>query len=115
MEGVFRLSGLGFQGYEIHMGSTSRRDTPDETIAENVISDGNLVYGSYIHGIFDRPEIAQEIITCLAQRKGIQIADGAFEDYQSFKEKQYDKLADTLRKYLDMNQIYGMLRDADIH
>ena len=58
---------------------------------------------------------AQEIITCLAQRKGIQIADGAFEDYQSFKEKQYDKLADTLRKYLDMNQIYGMLRDADIH
>ena len=115
VEGVFRLSGLGFQGYEIHMGSTSRRDTPDETIAENVISDGNLVYGSYIHGIFDRPEIAQEIITCLAQRKGIQIADGAFEDYQSFKEKQYDKLADTLRKYLDMNQIYGMLRDADIH
>ena len=73
VEGVFRLSGLGFQGYEIHMGSTSRRDTPDETIAENVISDGNLVYGSYIHGIFDRPEIAQEIITCLAQRKGIQI------------------------------------------
>lgn len=115
VEGVFRLSGLGFQGYEIHMGSTSRRDTSDETIAENVISDGNLVYGSYIHGIFDRPEIAQEIITCLAQRKGIQIADGAFEDYQSFKEKQYDKLADTLRKYLDMNQIYGMLRDADIH
>ena len=115
VEGVFRLSGLGFQGYEIHMGSTSRRDMPDETIAENVISDGNLVYGSYIHGIFDRPEIAQEIITCLAQRKGIQIADGAFEDYQSFKEKQYDKLADTLRKYLDMNQIYGMLRDADIH
>lgn len=115
VEGVFRLSGLGFQGYEIHMGSTSRRDMPDETIAENVISDGNLVYGSYIHGIFDRPEIAQEIITCLAQRKGIQIADGAFEDYQSFKEKQYDKLADMLRKYLDMNQIYGMLRDADIH
>ena len=115
VEGVFRLSGLGFQGYEIHMGSTSRRNMPDETIAENVISDGNLVYGSYIHGIFDRPEIAQEIITCLAQRKGIQIADGAFEDYQSFKQKQYDKLADTLRKYLDMNQIYGMLRDADIH
>ena len=36
------------------------------------------------------------------------------EDYQSFKEKQYDKLADTLRLYLNMEEVYGMLRDAGI-
>ena len=40
--------------------------------------------------------------------------DGQMEDYQSFKEKQYDKLADTLRLYLNMEEIYGMLRDAGI-
>ena len=33
-------------------------------------------------------------------------------DYQSFKETQYDKLADTLRKHLNMEEIYGMLREA---
>ena len=30
----------------------------------------------------------------------------------SFKEKQYDRLADTLREYLDMDAVYGMLREA---
>ena len=82
VEGVFRLSGLGFQGYEIHMGSTSRRDTPDETIAENVISDGNLVYGSYIHGIFDRPEIARRSSPAWHREKGFRSQTARFEDYQ---------------------------------
>ena len=46
------------------------------------------------------------------QFEGILIEEGAFEDYRSFKEKQYDKLADTLRAYLNMEEIYGMLREA---
>ena len=32
----------------------------------------------------------------------------------AFKEKEYDKLADTLRMYLNMEEIYGMLREAKI-
>lgn len=35
-------------------------------------------------------------------------------DYQRFKESQYDKLADTLREYLNMEEIYGMLREAQM-
>jgi adenosylcobyric acid synthase len=35
-------------------------------------------------------------------------------DYRAFKETQYDKLADTLRQYLDMDYVYSILREAVI-
>ncbi len=107
------LSGLEFKGYEIHMGTTEFTDKykPMDK-PENIISNGSNVYGSYIHGLFDSAEIAKNIITYLANKKGISISNGIFEDYQSYKKKQYDKLADTLRKYLDMDEIYSLLCDA---
>ncbi len=109
------LSGLEFKGYEIHMGTTEFTDNNKPTDKpENIISNGSNVYGSYIHGLFDSAEIAKNIITYLANKKGISISNGIFEDYQSYKEKQYDKLADTLRKYLDMDEIYSLLCDAKI-
>ncbi len=132
------ISGLKFKGYEIHMGTTnvvnntdkseilnknsqnnilisSQKEKCDNPIQpENIISDGANVYGSYIHGLFDSAAIAEHIVEYLANKKGVSISGGVFEDYQSFKEKQYDKLADTLRQYLDMDEIYGMLREAEI-
>ena len=80
---------------------------------ENVISAGN-VYGSYIHGLFDHAETADVILHALAEKKGVSLQGGEMEDYRTFKEKQYDKLADTLRVYLDMEEIYGMLREAHL-
>ena len=70
------------------------------------------VYGTYVHGIFDKGCIATAVVQALAKKKGIWIEEEAFEDYRSFKEKQYDRLADTLREYLNMEEIYGMLREA---
>ena len=125
------LSGLDYIGYEIHMGQTEVSGGGVETgtfCAEErgaetgvscgqtpvvIVSDKNKnVYGTYIHGIFDRGSTAEAVVRVLAERKGILLEEGIFEDYQSFKEKQYDKLADTLRDYLDMEAIYGMLREA---
>ena len=40
--------------------------------------------------------------------------NGNCMDYRDYKEKQYDKLADILSKYLNMEEIYGMLREAHI-
>ena len=71
------------------------------------------VYGSYVHGIFDQAKIADAILHALAKKKGVALEEGGMLDYQVFKEKEYDKLADTLRAYLNMEEIYGMLREAD--
>ena len=108
LEGPLReISGQVCNGYEIHMGKTT------DTEGRIVISEKN-VYGSYIHGLFDSSNIANTVIQALAVKKGIQIENGVLEDYRTFKEKQYDKLADTLREYLNMEEIYGMLREAHL-
>ncbi len=143
MEGFFSiLSGLEFNGYEIHMGESVRstsshsqqrlfrgevlnltqenakmRHSPNEFQISGVetafVTGRNKnVCGTYIHGIFDRAEIATALVTALAENKGLSIESCI--DYKDFKEKQYDKLADILSEYLNMEEIYGILREAHI-
>lgn len=107
------LSGCGFQGYEIHMGRTRFiNERSGEGEPGVVVSNNNCVYGSYTHGLFNNKNAADAVVRTLAEKKGVDMKEGGFEDYQSFKEKQYDKLADTLRAYLNMEEIYGILRES---
>jgi adenosylcobyric acid synthase len=116
------LSGMRLQGYEIHMGSSrieqdglplcSLTNTLDGQGKEDGIAAGNI-YGTYVHGIFDEGTIASVIVNGLAKRKGLTLESGLMMDYKSFKETQYDKLADTLRRYLDMDGIYSVLNGGE--
>ena len=72
------------------------------------ISHGN-VYGTYIHGIFDKEKIVSEIVKSLAEKKGLSMEEVEGVDLKAFKESQYDLLADTLRKHLDMKAIYQIM------
>ena len=74
--------------------------TRNTEITQAVIADSTgRIYGSYIHGLFDMGEIAGRMIQTLAREKGISLENGVWEDYRTIKERQYDKLADTLREY----------------
>ena len=81
-----------------------------------VYTDGCMtgnVYGSYVHGIFDAGDLAYRIAETIAERKGRSLhAD--VTDYAAFKEEQYDKLAGIMREYLDLDAVYGMLREAKV-
>ncbi|MDO4476241.1 MAG: cobyric acid synthase [Lachnospiraceae bacterium] len=72
------------------------------------------VYGSYIHGIFDARGIAAEIVQALARKKGVEIGEIDEIDHEAFKQSQYDILADMIRENMDMEAIYGMLREATV-
>ena len=112
VEGIFQcISDMPYSGYEIHMGKTRWRDGSPCTDTM-VYDEKTQVYGSYVHGLFDYGTMAVRMIEALAAKKGITLEHMEFSDYQAFKEMQYDKLADTLRAYLDMDAIYGMLREA---
>ena len=95
------LNGLSYAGYEIHMGRSTEALPP-------VIGQGN-VYGSYIHGIFDAPGVADALLAALAQKKGIDPKSLGSFDREAYRQQQYDKLADAVRGGLDMELVYRIL------
>lgn len=102
--GIFQnLSGMAFEGYEIHMGLT---DTDD-----NMVNNGN-VYGTFTHGIFDKEEVAREVVSSLLKEKGMDFSNVKAFDITAFKQTQYDILANALRKSLDMEAIYKILNEG---
>ena len=96
------LNGLAYEGYEIHMGR-SQQQMP-------ALTGGRNVYGSYVHGIFDAPGIADTILRALCARKGVSFDALATFDAYGYKERQYDLLADVVRGGLDMSFVYRVLR-----
>jgi adenosylcobyric acid synthase len=111
------LSGMKVSGYEIHMGETM---LPEEECAGQIAElyvrqaddKGSSIYGSYVHGIFDEGKIAVRLVEILAKRKGIAWSQEDVPDYRTFKEQQYDKLAQGLRENMDMDFVYSVLREA---
>ena len=120
VSGIFEgLSGLEYTGYEIHMGETNAADSSERACENNESSKifkslDKDVYGTYIHGIFDKEKIADTVLRALCKKKGIAYEGGTILDYASFKEKEYDRMADVLREHLNMEEIYGMLKEARI-
>lgn len=115
------LDGCELSGYEIHMGISRpegdcepfcriRDEITGKERTDGVFA-GN-VCGTYVHGIFDHGSIAGKIVRHLAERKGLVLGEDGV-DYGLFKEQQYDKLAATLRKYLDLEAIYKMMREYE--
>ena len=101
------------QGYEIHMGVTTPVEgAPDSplNLLENGSTDGYYVdstcMGTYIHGILDNPEFIDFLLAPFADK--LSGNAGAF-DYHTFKEEQYDRLAEHVRRHVNLPLIYQIL------
>ena len=100
------------EGYEIHMGVSSPTQS-SKYQGLNTLSDGNIdgcfinnkCFGSYIHGILDNSVVIDYLLAPYATKLTEQPID-----YKDFKEEQYNKLADHVRKYVDVEQIYSILQ-----
>lgn len=102
VEGLFRgLNGREYEGYEIHMGRGGEKGAP-------VVGKGS-VYGSYVHGIFDKGGICDEILRALCARKGVEFSALGSFDADEYKERQYDLLAEGVRSGLNMDFVYKVL------
>ena len=116
------LSYVEFEGYEIHMGQTTydfneeELTTIDNVNGEDIIKNDGLykdnVYGSYIHGIFDKEEVSKAIVESLCIHIGIDYSSISTVDIEKYKEEQYDKLAEGIRNSLDMKAIYKILESG---
>lgn len=116
------LSDVQLEGYEIHMG-VSKLEEGEKQLTKICNTNGKSdtkvegaqkenVYGSYIHGIFDKEAVAKEIVMALGRTKGLDASKITGVDFQTFKETQYDLLAEGLRKHLDMKKIYQILEEG---
>ncbi len=112
ISGIFSsLSGHKFEGYEIHAGETKcsgKNLITFENGSPDGVYNGN-VYGCYVHGIFDNTEISEEIVKSLYKSKGISYRECNPVSRIQYKEKQFDIIADAVRKNMDMELIYRII------
>ncbi len=93
------------QGYEIHSGETLS-DSPLLEMEEGE-QDGyyksDRCWGSYMHGIFDNKGVISSIL------EPFDTSTTNLEDYDTMKQRNYDLLADAIRKSVDMEYIYKVM------
>jgi adenosylcobyric acid synthase len=108
--------------YEIHMGVTeiqgegrpafeivSRNGQP-QTAPDGWVSPDRRVWGTYLHGVFENDGFRRVFLQELQpDRPGLDAAAPA-TSYENFQEAQLDRLADLLRRHLDMAQIKAMIQ-----
>lgn len=112
---LYRGNDKSCEGYEIHMGRTVTLDGEAEkplNILDDGRADGYLLndncWGTYMHGILDNSAVLNDMARGLSKE-----AETDF-DYAAFREHQYDKLADHVRKVVDMDYIYTVLADNQL-
>lgn len=79
------------------------------TESGGVAKNGRLL-GTYIHGFFDAPHIAEGIVAALKKEKNLPQKETM--DYADFKDSQIEKLAAVVEEALDMkklDEILGLL------
>jgi adenosylcobyric acid synthase len=99
------LSAMGeVTGYEIHMGMTEPGSDTEALHGDGRVSADGLVFGTYLHGLFQNPSAANALLKFLSQKKGL-----PFEPLPLHTEDPYEVLADLFEKNVDMDAIQAML------
>jgi len=125
---------LPVRGYLIHMGRTERhghracfelqgkeaspagpRDITerDDAWLDGAVSGDGLVWGSYIHGLFDEPLCRRAWLNRLRIRKGLPAADMALSQRVNRQRSgAMDRWADHVEQHLDLTPIRALLRQG---
>lgn len=106
------LSQLGtVTGYEIHMGETERYSDQEAFTGEGAVSRDGLVFGTYLHGLFQNRNAIHALLSYLYQKKGLDASwiqtffKGENHGYGICDDESYDLLARHFEDHIDMDFI----------
>ena len=105
-QGPLGPAGTPLHGYEIHMGRTTRgpaatpllRLRDSDGVAHDDGASAGRVCGSYVHGLFDQPELRTGFLNGLRASAGLV----QFESAASSPDADVDRLADHVEAHLDL-------------
>jgi len=117
-----QVRGEKVTGYEIHMGRTdlgrgvepafritSRSGSPVD-ILDGAVGSRGLVFGTYLHGIFDNDQFRRHLLNKVRAFKGLKPLEGKSGPATWEQRNQdYNRLADVVRSALDMKKIREIL------
>jgi cobyric acid synthase CobQ len=110
----FAGEGLPFEGYEIHAGRTmiagnagaplliTKRRTQAVSEPEGAVSEDGMVFGTYVHGLFDNAALRLRLLGWLCRRKGVEPPAGFGESDQP---DPADTIANMLAAHVNMAAI----------
>ena len=108
-------------GYEIHMGNTSlgpsarpaftirKRLEQEVCHPDGAVSAEGLVFGTYLHGIFDNDALRRHWLNLLRCRRGWEPLAAGATSTRELRERDYNRLADLVRGSLDMAKFYQII------
>ena len=110
-------SGTEISGYEIHHGLSGykgrlkpffeiiERDGKKTSDFDGLRTDDGRISGTYIHGLFDTDAFRRDYLNMIRQSKGWQPLP---QKIHFDPDKEFDKLADLLRRNIDMKSLYEL-------
>ena len=103
------LSRMGeVAGYEIHMGETERGSMLEAFAGEGAVTPDGLVFGTYMHSLFQNPGAVNALLTYLSERRGV-----PFEPATAGGDAAYDALARHFEEHVDMDAIVAWFGDGE--
>ena len=89
------------------MGATGPGPDREAFHGDGRVSTDGLVFGTYMHGLFNNTGAANALLSYLHSRKGL-----TFEPITSFEADPYDMLADLYEEHADMEAIEALLKNG---
>lgn len=102
----FTFNGEKCYGYEIHQGVTTMCGQDEEIESGRTVLENKNCIGTYIHGFLDNKSVIDYILKPFAQKSD----NSKEETAEDFKNRQYDLLADHVRKHVDIEKLINILK-----
>lgn len=107
-----KFRGIQVEGYEIHLGRTTRTGEAEDFVEvdahlDGAVRNGGQVIGCYLHNVFHNDQFRNSWLNMVRTRAGRSLKE--MVNTHEAKEHSFDKLADACRKHLDVDAIVRMI------